>query len=184
MSGQIKKSVLSATAFFLTLVSLSGAYAALSAGLTTSDLKSAGNQVSVASWNRMVNSILELDARTSAPVVTKINGTFGSYTTNIPNNTWTYIGDTITLTPGNWIVYYDTFYDTDGITSFSAASYNHPFLSTTTSSADAVSKGGLTSCALSYCPVKQMYEVSVPVTTTYKILHLVNSYGGSYVRIR
>lgn len=45
--------------------------------------------------------------------VTRISGTFGSNTTNIPNGTWTYIGDNITLTPGNWIVYYNSFYDTD-----------------------------------------------------------------------
>ncbi|MFZ3232601.1 MAG: hypothetical protein WA194_03615 [Patescibacteria group bacterium] len=132
MDASIKKSAYSAAAFFFTFVSLSGAYAALSAGLTASDLKSAGNQVSVASWNRMVNSILELDTRTATPVVTKINGTFGSATTNITNNAWTYIGDTITLTPGNWVVYYNTFYDHDGVTPFTFATYDHPYLSTTT----------------------------------------------------
>ena len=184
MDASIKKSALSAATFFFVFASLSAAYAALSAGLTSADLKSAGNQVSAASWNRMVNSILELDTRTATPAVTKISGTFGSSTTNITNNVWTYIGDTITLPPGNWVVYYDTFYDHDGVTAFSAASYNHPFLSTTTSSADVVSKGGLTSCAQNYCPVKQMYEVSVASTTTYKIVHLINSYGGAYVRIR
>ncbi len=113
MDASIKKSAYSAAAFFFTFVSLSGAYAALSAGLTASDLKSAGNQVSVASWNRMVNSILELDTRTATPVVTKISGTFGPSTTNITAGTYVYIGDTITLPPGNWIVYYDTFYDSD-----------------------------------------------------------------------
>lgn len=118
MGSSVKKGVYAACAFFLTFVSLSAAYGALTAGLTSGDLKSAGDQVSLASWNRMVNSILELDTRTSTPVVTKISGTFGSATTNITNNTWTYIGDNITLTPGNWIVYYNTFYDHDGVTPF------------------------------------------------------------------
>lgn len=40
-------------------------YAALSSGLTASDLKSSGNQLSSASWNRIVNSVLELDGRTA-----------------------------------------------------------------------------------------------------------------------
>lgn len=83
MENSVKKGVYAAFAFFLTIVSLSVGYATLSAGLTNGDLKSAGDQVSLASWNRMVNSILELDTRTSTPVVTKINGTFGSATTNI-----------------------------------------------------------------------------------------------------
>lgn len=57
----------------LATASVSVGYAALSAGLTTGDLKTAGDQLSAASWNRMVNSVLELDQRTSVPVVTKVS---------------------------------------------------------------------------------------------------------------
>lgn len=116
--------------------------------------------------------------------VTKISGTWGPGTANIPNNTFTYIGDTITLTPGNWIVYYDTFYDNDA-TSFSTTTYNHPCISTTNTSAGIFSCGNLETCGPSYCPINQTYQVdNVANTTTYYVIHYINGYGGSYVRIR
>lgn len=79
-------------------------------------------------------------------MTTKINGTWGSSSTNIPNGTWTYIGDNITLTPGKWVVYYNGFYDHDGVTPFGFDGYNHPYLSTTTSQGQAVSYGNLSNC--------------------------------------
>jgi hypothetical protein len=115
--------------------------------------------------------------------VTRILGTFGNAATNIPSAAYSYIGDNITLTPGNWIIYYDTFYDHDG-TPFSFASYNHPSLSTTTSSANIFSYGSLSTCGANFCPVKATYQVTVASTTTYYILQLISSYTGSYVRIR
>jgi hypothetical protein len=63
----LKKPVLSAIAFFGTLLALSVGYAALSSGLTTADLSSTGSMLRSASWNRLVNSVLELDTRT-API--------------------------------------------------------------------------------------------------------------------
>lgn len=57
------------------ILGVSLSYAALSSGLTTADLKAATNQLSSASWNRIVNSVLELDART-APITT-VSGNVG-----------------------------------------------------------------------------------------------------------
>ncbi|MDD5377387.1 MAG: hypothetical protein PHH16_04735 [Candidatus Gracilibacteria bacterium] len=115
--------------------------------------------------------------------VTKASGTFGS-AINIPNNAWTYIGDNITLTPGNWIVYYNSFYDTDGVTAFSLMTYNHPGISTNTNSAGIISLGNLGVCGQNYCPINQVYQISVASTTTYYIIHLINGYTGSYARLR
>jgi hypothetical protein len=61
-----KKPILWATAFFGTLLVLSVGYATLSSGLTTADLSSTGGTLRSASWNRLVNSVLELDGRTAA----------------------------------------------------------------------------------------------------------------------
>ena len=61
----VRKSAVAATTFFVVFAGLSTSYAALVAGLTSGDLKAATNQLSSASWNRIVNSVLELDARTS-----------------------------------------------------------------------------------------------------------------------
>ncbi|MBX2993164.1 MAG: hypothetical protein KF681_00005, partial [Bdellovibrionaceae bacterium] len=114
---------------------------------------------------------------------TRVIGTWGSASTNIPNNSYTYVGDYITLPAGNWTIWYDTFYDHDG-TGFTASTYNHPVLSTSTSSANSVDNGGLNGCTTSYCPIKQMYFVSPSTTTTYYVIHYINSYAGSWVRIR
>ncbi len=115
--------------------------------------------------------------------MTKINGTFGSATSNILNNTWTYFGDSITLTPGSWIIHYSTFYD-HGNTVFAAATYNHPILSTNTNNTGNVSSGNLGACAQGYCPINQIYQIGVANTTTYYVVHYINGYGGDYVRIR
>jgi hypothetical protein len=60
------KPLLSAIVFFGIFGTLSVGYSALTAGLTTGDRTSSGSVLSSDSWNRMVNSILELDARTSS----------------------------------------------------------------------------------------------------------------------
>jgi hypothetical protein len=64
--SNFKNSVLAASAFFGTLGILSIGYAALSSGLSVTDLSSVGTTLSSASWNRLVNSVLELDGRTAA----------------------------------------------------------------------------------------------------------------------
>ena len=115
--------------------------------------------------------------------VTRISGTWGSTTTNIPNATWTYIGDNITLTPGNWIVNYSSFYDNDG-TAFTSATYVYPSLSSNTNNTGLVSYGNLSMCPRDYCPFNQTYQINVASTTTYYIVHMIVNFGGSYVRIR
>lgn len=60
----MKNPILSAVAFFTTLTTLSVGYAALSGGLTASDKVSSNAQLSSVSWNRIVDGILDLDART------------------------------------------------------------------------------------------------------------------------
>lgn len=60
----VRQSALSATVFFLVFAGLSSGYAALTAGLSVTDKTSSGSILSSASWNRVVDSVLELDART------------------------------------------------------------------------------------------------------------------------
>lgn len=62
-----KNGIISGFAFFLTVTILSVGYAALSGGLSTSDLVSTGSGLTATSWNRLVNGVLELDSRT-API--------------------------------------------------------------------------------------------------------------------
>lgn len=98
-----KKSALAAAVFCTTVAAVSVSYAALTAGLTSADLKSAGNQVSVASWNRIVNSVLELDARTSQ--TNYVEGTIGtSSAITLPYATNVYTQNSITLPAGKWEV--------------------------------------------------------------------------------
>lgn len=102
-SETAKKSAFAAAVFCTTVATISVSYAALTAGLTTADLKSAGNQVSVASWNRIVNSVLELDARTSQ--VNYVEGTIGtSAAISLPVSTQVYTQNSITLPAGRWEV--------------------------------------------------------------------------------
>lgn len=102
-SETAKKSAFAAAVFCATVATVSVSYAALTAGLTTADLKSAGNQVSVASWNRIVNSVLELDARTSQ--VNYVEGTIGtSAALTLPYSTSVYTQNSITLPTGRWEV--------------------------------------------------------------------------------
>ncbi|MFZ3233188.1 MAG: hypothetical protein WA194_06835 [Patescibacteria group bacterium] len=102
-SETVKKSVLAAAVFCATVTAVSVSYAALTAGLTAADLKSAGNQVSVASWNRIVNSVLELDARTSQ--VNYVEGAIGtSAALTLPYSTSVYTQNSITLPAGRWEV--------------------------------------------------------------------------------
>lgn len=62
---QLKKPFSFAIVFFGIFGTLSIGYSALTAGLTTGDRVSSGAVLSSDSWNRIVNSVLELDARTS-----------------------------------------------------------------------------------------------------------------------
>lgn len=62
-----KKSFYSALVFFGTLIILSIGYAALSGGLSTTDLVGSGSGLTATSWNRLINGVLELDTRT-API--------------------------------------------------------------------------------------------------------------------
>lgn len=75
-----KRSAMAAIVFFVTLVGLTSAYAALTAGLSTSDRTSSGSVLSSASWNRLVNSVLELDTRTAA--ITASGSNLGIGTSN------------------------------------------------------------------------------------------------------
>lgn len=47
-----------------------------------------------------------------------------------------------------------------------------------------MSSGNLSACTSGYCPVVETFQVSTASTTTYYVLHFIQSYGGSYVRIR
>ncbi len=71
----MKKPILSAVAFFGTLTALSVGYAALNGGLSTSDKVSSNAQLSSASWNRVVDGVLDLDARTNG--ISSANGKIG-----------------------------------------------------------------------------------------------------------
>lgn len=69
----VRKSVLAGTAFSLTVASFAIAAAALSSGLTTGDRASNGAQLTSSAWNRVVDAVLELDARTAPLSVTSGN---------------------------------------------------------------------------------------------------------------
>lgn len=71
----MKKPILSAVTFFGTLTALSVGYAALNGGLSTSDKVSSNAQLSSASWNRIVDGVLDLDARTNG--ISSANGNIG-----------------------------------------------------------------------------------------------------------
>jgi hypothetical protein len=71
----IKQPILAAIVFFQALFVLSVGYATLSSGLSSSDLASTGATLTSASWNRLVNGVLELDGRTAA--LTSTGGNVG-----------------------------------------------------------------------------------------------------------
>lgn len=60
-----KKSLYSALIFFGTLVILSIGYGALAGGLSTADRVGSGSGLTSASWNRIVDGVLDLDTRLS-----------------------------------------------------------------------------------------------------------------------
>ena len=102
-SETTKKSVLAATVFCATIAAVSVSYATLTAGLTTADRTNSGSVVSSASWNRLVNSVLELDARTSQ--TNYVEGTIGtSSAISLPYGTQVYTQNSITLPVGKWEV--------------------------------------------------------------------------------
>lgn len=74
-SRTFRKSIVAATGFFGTLAALSVGYAALSGGITASDKVSSNAPLSSASWNRVVDGILDLDARTNG--ISSMNGNIG-----------------------------------------------------------------------------------------------------------
>ncbi len=63
--SHFQKPVLSALVFFGTLLTLSVGYAALNGGLSLSDKASGSMPLSSISWNKIVDGILDLDARTA-----------------------------------------------------------------------------------------------------------------------
>ncbi len=63
--SDFKKPVLSGIVFFGTVVALSVGYAALNGGITASDKASSNEALSSVKWNRIVDGILDLDARTA-----------------------------------------------------------------------------------------------------------------------
>lgn len=64
-SETVKRSALAATTFFLVFAGLSSGYAALTSGLSVSDKTSSGSALSAAGWNKIVDSVIELDSRTA-----------------------------------------------------------------------------------------------------------------------
>ncbi len=71
----MKTPILSAIAFSGTLAVLSVGYAALNGGLSASDKVLSNAGLSSASWNRIVDGILDLDARTNG--ISSANGNIG-----------------------------------------------------------------------------------------------------------
>ena len=65
-SSPWKNGIITGFAFFLTVTILSIGYAALSSGLSLSDKVGTGSGLSSSSWNKIVDSILELDGRTTS----------------------------------------------------------------------------------------------------------------------
>lgn len=65
-SETVKRSALAATTFFLVFAGLSSGYAALVSGLSVSDKTSSGSALSAAGWNKIVDSVIELDSRTAS----------------------------------------------------------------------------------------------------------------------
>lgn len=61
----VKRSALAATTFFLVFAGLSSGYAALTSGLSVSDKTSSGSVLGSAGWNKIVDSVIELDSRTA-----------------------------------------------------------------------------------------------------------------------
>lgn len=61
----IRNSSLSAVTFFVTILGLSYGYASLNSGLTLSDRTSSGSLLSAGVWNKLVESVVELDSRTA-----------------------------------------------------------------------------------------------------------------------
>lgn len=71
-----RKSVIAAAGFFGTLGVLSLSYAALNGGLSASDKVSLPNTaLSAAAWNRIVDGVLDLDARTDG--IASVGGNVG-----------------------------------------------------------------------------------------------------------
>ena len=65
-SSPWKNGIITGFSFFLTVTILSIGYAALSSGLSLSDKVATGSGLSSSSWNKIVDSILELDGRTTS----------------------------------------------------------------------------------------------------------------------
>lgn len=63
--SRLKRTLIPVVVSFGIFGTLSVGYSALTSGLNTGDRVGSGSVLSSDSWNRMVNSVLELDARTS-----------------------------------------------------------------------------------------------------------------------
>lgn len=95
-----KNGLISGFAFFLTVTVLSVGYAALSSGLSSADRVGAGSGLTAASWNKIVDSILELDTRTANvnqdPILSTQPAT--RYSISAAAGAWNYTGESITVT--------------------------------------------------------------------------------------
>lgn len=65
-SSPWKNGIVSGFAFFLTVTILSVGYATLSSSLSVSDRVGTGSGLTANSWNKIIDSILELDTRTTS----------------------------------------------------------------------------------------------------------------------
>ena len=119
---RFKIPVLSAIVFFGTLGVLSVGYAALSTGLSTSDRTNTGSTLTSSAWNKLVNSVLELDTRTvaggSARIArftgTSLNGSSGTRqielsATEYNTSGYTLAGNTVTIANAGYYRIYGVF---------------------------------------------------------------------------
>ena len=74
-SSPFKSGIITGFSFFLTVTILSIGYAAFSSGLSLSDKVGTGSGLSSSSWNKIIDSLLELDGRTSG--ITSSGGNIG-----------------------------------------------------------------------------------------------------------
>lgn len=61
----VRNALVSGTVFSIAVIGISSSYAALVSGLSTADKSVSGGTLSSTSWNRLVDSVLELDTRTT-----------------------------------------------------------------------------------------------------------------------
>lgn len=100
-NSSLKNGIITGLVAFLTIGLLSIGYATLSSGLSLSDKVGTGSGLSSSSWNKIVDSILELDGKVSK--ITYVEGTIGtSSPITLPYSTSTYTQNSITLPPGKW----------------------------------------------------------------------------------